>query len=250
MGAVMFSDVHADAGAIAAFRSCIRQPFFSERFGPVDLIVNLGDLLQRGDHPEEVLAAVHDLSREYRLVSVMGNHDHAFLNRLPVSGSDAASLYRHERIRGSPLLSIFDTMPMEWTENGMLFVHGGPMDLGGSPLRLKCWQRIGREAGDSFAGYYYTPGMAFSVLRERGLLHLCCGHQHTSLCCRNRVDSIQDYNLEYVPVPGSAGPGSSRLEAAPVPLDMPAIFRVGACSGPNPEFAFTDFKTFTFIRIA
>ncbi len=130
----------------------------------------------------------------------------------------------------------------------MLFVHGGPMDLGGSTLRLKCWQRLGREAGDSFAGYYYTPGMAFSVLEERGLKHLCCGHQHTSLCCKKHPKGIQICNLDYVPVDGTAG--SSPLEVAQVSLDLPAILRVGACSGRNPEFAFTDFTTFSFLRIA
>ena len=250
MGAVIFSDVHADAAALAEFRACIRQPFFTERFGPVDLIINLGDLLHRGDHPEEVLTAVHDLSREYRLVSLLGNHDHAFLNGIPVTGSDAGSLYRHERIRNSPLLSIFTGMPMEWIVDGMLFVHGGPMDLDGPTLRMKCWQRLGRVAGDSFAGYYYTPDVAFSVLRERGLLHLCCGHQHTSLCCRNHPAGIRTFNLDYVTVPGISGPGSSRLEVATVPLDMPTILRLGACSGPRPEFAFTDFTAFSYLRIA
>ncbi|OPY36089.1 MAG: Calcineurin-like phosphoesterase superfamily domain protein [Methanoregula sp. PtaU1.Bin051] len=250
MGAVIFSDVHADAGAIAAFRSCIREPIFTEQFGPVDLIVNLGDLLHRGDHPEEVLKAVHAISREYKLVSVMGNHDHAFLNGLPVSGSDAASLYRHERLKGSPYLSIFDGMPMEWTTDEILFVHGGPMELGNSTLRLKFWQRLSRRSGDTFAGYNYTPAMAFSVLKERGLKHLCCGHQHTSLCCRNQPNGIRNYCLDYIPVPCSIGSGFSQLESALVSLDIPAILRVGACSGRSPEFAYTDFTTFWFLRIS
>ena len=48
MGAVIFSDVHADADAIGALASCIGSPFFRQEFGPVDILINLGDLLHRG----------------------------------------------------------------------------------------------------------------------------------------------------------------------------------------------------------
>lgn len=247
MGAVVFSDVHADAGALAAMRDCISDVRFTERYGPIDILVNLGDLLHRGENPQETLEIVQALSRTYRLISVMGNHDHAFLNRLLVSGSDAASLNRHEQLRGSPLLSIFDGMPMEWVGDGVLFVHGGPLNLGSGTLRLPCWQRLGREPGETFAGYYYTPEMAFSTLRARGLSHLCCGHQHTSLCCQNHQEGIRECFLDY---DGSAGltTPAGRLESTQVTLDLPAILRVGACSGANPEFAFTDFRTFRFFR--
>ena len=142
IGAVLFSDVHADSVAIGALAACIESPQFREAFGPVDILINLGDLLHRGDRPQETLEKIHTLSRKYRLVSVLGNHDHAYLHGLLVSGSDAASTYRHEQLRDSPLLSIFDNMPMEWVDRGMLFVHGGPMELGSQTLRLKCWQRL------------------------------------------------------------------------------------------------------------
>lgn len=138
MGVIIFSDVHADTGAISALASCIRTPLFRQSFGNVDLMVNLGDLVHRGYHPQETLEIIRTLSQEYRFISVLGNHDHAFLNRLSVSGSDVASTYRHEQLRGSPLLFLFDRMPMEWSDNGMLFVHGGPLDLGDQTLRLKC----------------------------------------------------------------------------------------------------------------
>ena len=97
MGAVIFSDVHADADALAALRSCIRIPAFSETFGPVDTLINLGDVLHRGNHPEEAIECITLLAQEYRLVSLMGNHDHAFLNGIMVSGSDEESSNRHEQ---------------------------------------------------------------------------------------------------------------------------------------------------------
>lgn len=249
MGIVIFSDVHADASAISAFASCIQDPLFADRFGPIDAVVNLGDILHRGSRPSETLAHIHRLAQEFRLVSVMGNHDHAFLHGIPVSGSDAESTRQHEQVRGSPLLSIFSGMPMERVCGTMLFVHGGPLELGSSTLRLKCWQRIRRVAGDSYAGYYYTPEMAFSALRARGLVHMCCGHQHAPLCCRNAPEGINNHELEFCEVVGIKNDGGT-LRAARVPLDLPSIFRLGACSGKNPEFAFTDFTSFSFLQIA
>ncbi len=231
MGAIIFSDVHADSVAIRALAACIKTPFF------------------RNYRPQETLEMIHALSREYRLVSVLGNHDHAFLHRLLVSGSDPASTYRHELLRGSPLLSIFDKMPMEWSDCGMLCVHGGPLDLGNQTLRLKCWQRLSHEPGDSFAGYHYTAPMAFEALEARGLKHMCCGHQHQNICCRKTGDGIIQKEIVFEPLPADIRENTYGIEVARVPLDVPTLLRVGGCHGDCPEFAFTDFSTFSFIRI-
>jgi len=248
MGAIIFSDVHADAEALGALASCIKDPSFSFAFGPADLLVNLGDLLHRGSRPQETLEKIHTLSQEYRLVSVLGNHDHAFLHGILVSGSDAASTYRHEQLRDSPLLSIFNTMPMDWPDRDMLFVHGGPLDLGDQTLRLKCWQRLSHESGDFFTGYHYTAAMAFEALEKRGLTHLCCGHQHENICCRKTENGIVQHNLDFQPLVLEKNK-KVHLEVARVPLDVPTIVRVGGCHGYAPEFAYTDYKTFSFIRI-
>ncbi|HEX3001153.1 MAG TPA: metallophosphoesterase [Methanoregula sp.] len=249
MGAVIFSDVHADAVAIGALASCIRAPVFRQTFGPIDILVNLGDLLHRGSRPQETLEKIHTLSRECRLVSVLGNHDHAYLHGIMVSGSDAASTYRHEQLRDSPLLSIFDSMPMEWTTNGMLFVHGGPMEVGDQTLRLKCWQRLSHQSGDFFTGYHYTAPMAFEALEKRGLTHMCCGHQHEHICCRKTSGGIVEQKLDFIPLNLDSGGKITRLEVARIPLDVPTLLRVGGCHGNTPEFAYTDFSSFTFIRI-
>jgi hypothetical protein len=249
MGTVVFSDVHADASAISSVAACIRSRFFAKSLGPVDRIVNLGDLLHRGDRPKETLEKIHSLAQEFRLVSVLGNHDHAFLHGLMVSGSDAASTYRHEQLRDSPLLSIFDRMPMEYVDDSMLFVHGGPLDLGTQTLRLKCWQRLSREAGDYFTGYHYTADMAFTELTHRRLTHMCCGHQHRHICCRMTDKGVVNYPLDFTPLDGKIKDVECRLEIAKVPLDIPTIVRVGGCHGKNPEFGYTDYSTFTFIRM-
>jgi len=136
MGTVIFSDVHADADAVGMFSAYIRAPAFAGRFGPVDTLVNLGDILHRGNNPGRALEIIRDLGKDFTLVSVLGNHDHAFLNDIPVSGSDEQSTRRHLDLHGSPLLSIFSGMPMEWVDKKILYVHGGPLDLGSQTLRL------------------------------------------------------------------------------------------------------------------
>jgi len=249
MGAIIFSDVHADADAIGALASCIRTPVFRQTFGPIEVIVNLGDLLHRGSRPQETLEKIHTLSQEFRLVSVMGNHDHAYLNGILVSGSDAASTYRHEQLRHSPLLSIFDAMPMEWEDQGMLYVHGGPLELGTQTLRLKCWQRLSHQSGDFFTGYHYTAQMAFDALAERGLTHMACGHQHEHICCRKTPGGIVEQELDYIPLKITDGGKDFHLEVARVPLDCPTLFRLGGCHGDVPEFAYADCSTFSFIRL-
>jgi predicted phosphodiesterase len=250
MGVVIFSDVHADSVAIGALASCIRSQQFRQAFGPVEILVNLGDLIHRGDRPRETLEMIQALSLEYRLVSVLGNHDHAFLNGILVSGSDPASMYRHEQIRDSPLLSIIDNLPMEWADRGILFVHGGPLDLGNQTLRLKCWQRLSHEAGDSFAGYNYTASMAFEALEARGLIHMCCGHQHQNICCRKTAMGVVRKPIEFSPLDAEMNRGESIIEVMRIPLDLPTLLRVGGCHGDEPEFAYTDFSTFSFIRIS
>jgi Calcineurin-like phosphoesterase len=249
MGAVIFSDVHADAAAIEALGACIRSDTFRNAFGNVDSLINLGDLLHRGDRPKETLEKLHTLSLEFPLKSVLGNHDHAYLHGLQVSGSDAASTYRHEQLRDSPLLSIFDGMGMEWTIDSMLFVHGGPLDLGPQTLRLKCWQRLSHQSGDFFTGYHYTAPMAFEALESRGLRHMCCGHQHQNICCRKLPEGIVQSPLEFFPVGPKKPDERYRMEASRITLDAPSLLRVGGCHGDEPEFAFTDFSTFSFIRI-
>ncbi|MDD1704429.1 MAG: metallophosphoesterase [Methanoregula sp.] len=249
MGAVIFSDVHADSAAVEAFASCIGTSLFRNEFGPIDSLVNLGDLVHRGDRPKETLEKIHTLSSRYRLVSVMGNHDHAYLHGIVVSGSDSSSAYRHEQLRDSPLLSIFDGMPMEYVDDGMLFVHGGPLELGNQTLRLKCWQRLSHEAGDFFTGYHYTAQMAFDALGARGLTHMCCGHQHQHICCQKTSEGIIQKNLEFRRLEGRQGNHDSCIEYAQISLNFPSLLRIGGCHGPEPEFAYTDFSTFSFIRI-
>ncbi len=69
MGAIVFSDVHADSVAIRALAACIKTPLFKKAIGQTEMLINLGDLVHRGDRPLETLETIHELGNEYRLVS-------------------------------------------------------------------------------------------------------------------------------------------------------------------------------------
>ncbi|QSZ67915.1 metallophosphatase family protein [Methanofollis aquaemaris] len=242
MATLIFSDVHADAPALLSVHALLKDPAFHAYFGEIDRAVNLGDLLGRGYAPVETLAAVQQFGQEMPLLSVVGNHDHAFLHGIPVSGSDAASLAAHRALEGSLLLEVVRNLPEEAVLDATLFVHGGPLRAGDALTDRPFWQRLSARAGPSCAGYHYTPGMAFAELERRGLSHLCCGHQHTPLCCQKRGEEIVPHPLILKPIPGLP------LGGATVALDAPSILRVGACCGAHPEFAVTDFFRFWFLQ--
>lgn len=242
MTTLIFSDVHADAPALMRVLALVKDPAFRAYFGEVSGAVNLGDLLGRGYAPMDTLRAVRHLKEEMPVVSVIGNHDHAFLHDILVSGSDAASLAAHRALAGSPLLEVVSALPEEAVLDATLFVHGGPIRRGDALIDRPFWQRLSHRPGPSFAGYHYTPEMAFAELKRRGLSHLCCGHQHTLLCCQKRKGEVVPSPLPLGPIPGLS------LMGAPVELDAPSILRVGACRGARPEFAVTDFVRFWFLQ--
>lgn len=242
MVVVVFSDVHADARALEQVASFLEDRRFAGLFGDIECIVSLGDLLGRGCAPAETLAAMERLKKEYRVISLLGNHDHAFVHGIPVSGSDVASIRAHAPLAGSPLLDGIADLPAEAVIDRTLFVHGGPLRLGDALTDQPFWQRLSERPGPSLSGYHYTPEMAFAELERRGLRHLCCGHQHTPICCLLEGNAIVNRRIRY-----EGGEGLPASDT--VPLDRPAILRVGACMGPHPEFAVTDFERFSFLRL-
>ncbi|MDD1695392.1 MAG: metallophosphoesterase, partial [Methanoregula sp.] len=82
------------------------------------------------------------------------------------------------------------------------------------------------------------------------LTHMCFGHQHQNICCRNLPDGIERHPIEFAPVTAQRSKEEYLMEAASIPLDYPTLMRVGGCHGDEPEFGYTDFSTFSFIRIA
>jgi hypothetical protein len=91
--------------------------------------------------------------------------------------------------------------------------------------------------------------MAFAELEKRGFTHMCCGHQHEHICCRKTPDGIVEQALDFIQVTLKGKDRDIHIEIAKIPLDCPTLLRIGGCHGDEPEFAYTDFSTFTFIRI-
>jgi serine/threonine protein phosphatase 1 len=70
---IAIGDVHGCSTALAALVEAIRP-------GPEDLVVPLGDYINRGPDSRGVLDSLIDLGRRCRLVPILGNHDQMLLD--------------------------------------------------------------------------------------------------------------------------------------------------------------------------
>jgi hypothetical protein len=91
--------------------------------------------------------------------------------------------------------------------------------------------------------------MAFDALAERGLTHMCFGHQHQHICCQKMSEGIVRKPIDFEPITSTRADEEPQMEAARVLLNFPSLLRLGGCNGARPEFAYTDFSTFSFIRL-
>lgn len=246
---LLISDVHADLGALEAILRLARDPAFVERYGRVERTLNLGDVVQRGYHPCEVIDRMKGIER---LESVRGNHDEAFMWSQAVSGSDERSRAAHAdcRVRGG-WQEFFGPMPAFRVdqEERLYAVHGGPLDPGCCPdqeeplaawLNSRAWQRIS-DAGVRYfdlSGYHYLPADAFDAVRDAlgpGFAILC-GHEHAEAAYRERNGAVDDI------LPGLATAAYTaagrRVEARTIALEDDAnyLVRLGL-AGPEGYYA-------------
>lgn len=195
---LVFSDIHADIDALETILEVATSEEFTKKYGSFDRIINLGDLLERGRHPKQVLDRLNTLSKNHKLISVMGNHDEAFLYKKQISGSSLESWAAHNALKDDDLSFFpknkdgsFGVQQYVDTKNNLVCVHGGPLD----PKKItpkntyeeetwmyqKTWQRLTEEEFEffSYSGYHYTATSAF----DEGKNHadnfvILCGHQH------------------------------------------------------------------------
>jgi predicted MPP superfamily phosphohydrolase len=95
---LVFSDIHADIDGLQAILDVAFSPDFEAKYGKISRIVSLGDLLERGTGPKQVLRKMTELSRSYPMISVMGNHDEGFLYKRDIGGSSYASQTAHNSL--------------------------------------------------------------------------------------------------------------------------------------------------------
>lgn len=195
---LVFSDIHADIAALETILKIASSDDFTKKYGSFERIINLGDLLERGNNPKQVLARLESLKKNYPIISVMGNHDEAFLYKRPVSGSSLESWSAHQELQNDDL-SFFaqnkdDTFGQQQfidSKNKLVCVHGGPLDPKKITPKNACgdeiwlyqrtWQRLSEEEFEffSFSGYHYNASSAFDEAKNHlGNFVILCGHQH------------------------------------------------------------------------
>ena len=89
---LIISDIHADILAFNSILDLVSSKEFEKKYGQISRIINLGDVLERGTNPKKVLQKFMDLSKNYPIISVMGNHDEAFLYNRKVTGNSWESI--------------------------------------------------------------------------------------------------------------------------------------------------------------
>ena len=194
---LVFSDIHADIDALDTILKIATSKEFTEKYGNFSRIINLGDVLERGTHPKQVISKLRTLEKNYPLVSVIGNHDEAFLYKRPVSGSTLESWTAHHILTQEDLAffsqnkdGTYGRQEFVDSKNNLFCVHGGPLDpkkiapknAGDEAwLYQRSWQRLSEEGFEyfSYAGYNYVASSAFGECKNHlDNFVILCGHQH------------------------------------------------------------------------
>jgi predicted MPP superfamily phosphohydrolase len=193
---LVFSDIHADINGLESILKIASSSDFVKKYGNFSRIINLGDVLERGTKPKQVLARLQSLEKNYPIVSVMGNHDEAFLYNKLIGASSIESMDAHANLSKEDIAffkenkdGTFGQQLFLDKKNNMLCVHGGPLD----PKKItpknandetwlyhRSWQRLSPEDFEFFdySGYHYKASSAFDEAKNNQANMILCGHQH------------------------------------------------------------------------
>lgn len=208
---LVFSDIHADINALDLIIDTVSSDEFIKKYGSFSRIINLGDLLERGINPKEVLSKLKSLEKNYPIFSVMGNHDEGFLSGKKVSASSFESMDAHESLSDEDLSffkqnnnGTFGNQEYVDTKNDLFCVHGGPLDPkkitpknadSEAWLYQRNWQRLTDEGFEFFSyhGYHYKASSAFNEVGKHVSNHIIlCGHQHMEAAITHRGGKIRE----------------------------------------------------------
>jgi len=206
---LVISDIHADISAINTIIDLTTSIDFENKYGKISRIINLGDVLERGTHPKQVLKKMMTLSKDYPVISVMGNHDEAFLYGRHVTGNSLESISAHDSLIEKDLEffkknkdSTYGDQEFLDKKTSLLCVHGGPLDpkkitpKNAGPeswLYQKSWQRLSEEEFFTDYGYFYKASSAFKEAKTKvDNPIILCGHQHIEAALKQNKDGIQE----------------------------------------------------------
>ncbi len=206
---LVISDIHADISALNTIIDLTTSLDFKNKYGEISRIINLGDVLERGTHPKQVLEKMMTLSKNYPVISVMGNHDEAFLYMRQVSGSSLESISVHDSLTEEDLEFFKKNQDDTYGQQefldkklGLVCVHGGPLDpkkitpkdaAQDAWLYQKSWQRLSEEEFFDYYGYHYTASSAFIETKTKVVNPIIlCGHQHMEAALTQNNYGIQE----------------------------------------------------------
>jgi len=208
---LVISDIHADISALNTIIELATSADFKKKYGEISRILNLGDVLERGTNPKQVLDKIMELSQNYPVISVIGNHDEAFLYGREVSGSSFESFSAHDSLTEEDLCffkknkdNTFGDQEFLDKKTSLLCVHGGPLDpkkitpKNAGPeawLYQKSWQRLSEENYEFFSyyGYQYTASSAFKEAKTKVENPIIlCGHQHIEAAIQQNKKKIRE----------------------------------------------------------
>jgi len=215
---LVISDIHADISGLNTIIDLVTSADFKKKYGEISRILNLGDVLERGTKPKQVLDKIMELSKNYPVISVIGNHDEAFLYGRPVSRSSLESIGAHNSLTEEDLCffkknkdNTFGDQEFLDKRAGLLCVHGGPLDpkkitpKDAGPdawLYQKSWQRLSDENYEFFSyyGYQYIASSAFKEAKTKVENPLIlCGHQHTEAAIIQNKKGIREIHSKVKP---------------------------------------------------
>ena len=194
---LIFSDIHADIRGLETILKTVNDSEFTAKYGNFSRILNLGDVLERGTNPKQVLQTLEELSKNYTIESVMGNHDEAVFYGRKIGENSFESMDAHNSLMPEDMKffaenknGTFGRHQFVDSKNHILCVHGGPLNAEkitpkdsteDAWLYQKIWQRLTEEEFEyfSYSGYHYTAASAFAeILNLFDNSIMFCGHQH------------------------------------------------------------------------
>ena len=208
---LVFSDIHADIKGLDLILDTVSSDEFIKKYGSFSRIINLGDLLERGIYPKQVISKLQSLQKNYPIFSVMGNHDEGFLSGKKVSASSFESMDAHDKLSDEDLSffkrnndGTFGDQEFIDMKNGLFCVHGGPLNPkkitpknaeSEAWLYQRNWQRLTDEGFEFFSyhGYHYTASSAFNEVGKHVNNHIIlCGHQHMETAITHQGGKIHE----------------------------------------------------------
>lgn len=208
---LVISDIHADISGLNEIIDLTTSTDFKKKYGEISRILNLGDVLERGTKPKQVLEKMMELSKNLPVVSVIGNHDEAFLYGREVIGRSLESVQAHKSLTEEDLSffkknqdGTYGDQEFLDKKTSLLCVHGGPLDpkkiapknVGPEAwLYQKSWQRLSEEDREFFShyGYQYTASSAFKEAKTKVENPIIlCGHEHIEAVIQQNKEVIQE----------------------------------------------------------